>query len=65
MPLAAGTRVGPSEAVQRSTHRQKMSRQEVWMKTRITNLEIEYYETLYKPSQFRNQAAHAATWGDT
>jgi hypothetical protein len=35
----------------------------IWLQ--ISHLEIEYYEKFYKPSQFRNQAAHAATWGDT
>jgi hypothetical protein len=34
----------------------------IWLQ--VSHLEIEYYEKFFKPTQFRNQAAHAANWAE-
>lgn len=34
----------------------------IWLQ--CSHLEIEYYEKFFKPSQFRQQAAHGAIWGE-
>ena len=34
----------------------------IWLQ--LSHLEIEYYDKFYKASQYRRQAAHAATWGE-
>jgi len=34
----------------------------IWLQ--VSHLEIEYYQKFFKPTQFTNQAAHAATWGE-
>jgi hypothetical protein len=35
----------------------------IWLQ--VSHLEMEYYDKFFKPSQYRHQAAHAATWGET
>ncbi|HXI28651.1 MAG TPA: hypothetical protein VNG89_09515 [Vicinamibacterales bacterium] len=34
----------------------------IWLQ--VSHLEIEYYQKFFKPSLYRNQAAHAQTWGE-
>ena len=34
----------------------------MWLQ--FSHLEMEYYEKFFKPTQYRQQAAHAATWGE-